>query len=213
MNCSEHVIFLLGRNKLQTDLMSRFLAQPPSLSCIAASTLAQVPCTPDARRVLLYDCSLWEETVKGGVSEELRDHLRDNFLVLFNVPQGSEIENDALRHGVRGFLYTDDGCESLQKMVQTVANGELWVTRNVMTEYIQWSSRKSHQPYCTTLGLTSRELDVLASISQGSSNDMIAESLCISPHTVKTHVYRIFKKINVSSRLQAAKWSSQHLYL
>ena len=52
--------------------------------------------------------------------------------------------------------------------------------------------------------LTPRERDVLAMISQGFSNKSTARPLAISPETVKTHVKRIFDKLGVQSRTQAA---------
>ena len=52
--------------------------------------------------------------------------------------------------------------------------------------------------------LTARERDVLAMISQGRSNKRIARALEISPETVKSHVKRIFLKLAVSSRTEAA---------
>ena len=51
--------------------------------------------------------------------------------------------------------------------------------------------------------LTARERDVLAMISQGLSNKRIARSLDISPETVKSHVKRIFLKLDVSTRTEA----------
>ena len=59
--------------------------------------------------------------------------------------------------------------------------------------------------------LTSRQAEVLALITVGATNDEIAERLCVSPHTVKTHLYNIFKKINVTNRLQAALWAAKNL--
>jgi DNA-binding NarL/FixJ family response regulator len=51
--------------------------------------------------------------------------------------------------------------------------------------------------------LTVRECEVLAMISQGSSNKQIARALDISPETVKSHVKRIFLKLAVSTRTEA----------
>ena len=59
--------------------------------------------------------------------------------------------------------------------------------------------------------LTQREQEILGKISQGASNKEISQELCISPHTVKTHLHNIFKKINVKGRLQAALWAASNL--
>ncbi|MCD6268973.1 MAG: helix-turn-helix transcriptional regulator, partial [Deltaproteobacteria bacterium] len=59
--------------------------------------------------------------------------------------------------------------------------------------------------------LSVREKEVLMEIGIGSTNDQIADHLCISQHTVKSHVYRIFRKIHVPNRLQAALWASKYL--
>ncbi len=60
-------------------------------------------------------------------------------------------------------------------------------------------------------GLTQREKEILDLIATGFSNQQIADELFISPHTVKTHLHNIFKKINVKRRLQAALWAAQNL--
>ena len=52
-------------------------------------------------------------------------------------------------------------------------------------------------------GLTTRECEVLALISQGCSNKCIARTLEISPETVKSHVKHIFLKLGVSTRTEA----------
>ena len=59
--------------------------------------------------------------------------------------------------------------------------------------------------------LTERQIEILAMIAIGATNDEIADKLCISPHTVKTHLYKIFKKINVPNRVQAALWAAKNL--
>ena len=51
--------------------------------------------------------------------------------------------------------------------------------------------------------LTRRELDVLRRLAKGSNNQTIAKQLVVSQSTVKTHLYRIYRKLNVTSRTEA----------
>lgn len=54
-----------------------------------------------------------------------------------------------------------------------------------------------------SLGLSDRELEVLALLAEGCANKLIARRLGVSPNTVKTHVARLFDKLDVTSRTQA----------
>ncbi len=57
--------------------------------------------------------------------------------------------------------------------------------------------------------LTERELQILKLVAQGSTNPEISEQLFISPHTVKTHIVHIYKKLGVNYRAQAAVLASR----
>lgn len=59
--------------------------------------------------------------------------------------------------------------------------------------------------------LTNREKEILLRIASGDRNKDIADDLFISPLTVKTHIYNIFKKIDVPNRLQATLWAARNL--
>jgi len=59
--------------------------------------------------------------------------------------------------------------------------------------------------------LTRREMEILTVLASGAKNAEIASKLYISSHTVKTHLYAIYKKINVSNRLQAVLWAGENL--
>jgi LuxR family transcriptional regulator of csgAB operon len=80
-----------------------------------------------------------------------------------------------------------------------------------MSKCILKQKTQDHLVPADTTGLTAREVQILAMVAVGSKNEDIADKLCISPHTVKTHIYNIFKKINVPNRLQAALWAANNL--
>lgn len=146
------------------------------------------------------------------IESDLKNMLTSDYVVLFNLARAMNIENEALKNKVRGFLYEHDGTAALLKMIEAVFNSEIWVSRIVMTEYLFTNGLKMPSNSNTTLsGLTSREIEILNSITMGYSNTEIADKLCISPHTVKTHIYHLFKKIKVSSRFQATRWALDHL--
>ncbi|WP_460593585.1 helix-turn-helix transcriptional regulator [Geomonas sp. Red276] len=196
--------------------MSHFISERLTTPCTIVSTLDEVSLSEDKQRLVLHDCREWQNTLSTTRDDIFQECLAKNLVVLLNVPTNRGIESDALCHGVRGFVYEHDSSDVLLKMIQAVFSAELWVSRNVMTEFIQRSSRKFRpEPVLThsqgPATLTSREMEILNGISRGRSNERIADDLCISLHTVKTHVYHIFKKINVTSRLQAANWSSRYL--
>jgi len=59
--------------------------------------------------------------------------------------------------------------------------------------------------------LTGREKQVLSCIASGYTSKAIADEFNISMHTVKTHIYNIYRKINATNRLQATLWATKYL--
>jgi LuxR family transcriptional regulator of csgAB operon len=113
--------------------------------------------------------------------------------------------------GIRGFFYEQDTKEIFLKGIHAVVDGELWASREVMTRCILESKDQESPSGDDGPILTQRQIEIIAQVAVGATNDEIAEKLCISPHTVKTHLYNTFKKIDVTNRLQAALWAAKHL--
>ena len=59
--------------------------------------------------------------------------------------------------------------------------------------------------------LTQRETEILTLVASGYTNKAISDDFRISPHTVKTHIRNIYKKINVNNRFQAVLWAVTYL--
>ncbi|MEU0315711.1 response regulator transcription factor [Nocardioides sp. NPDC006273] len=62
----------------------------------------------------------------------------------------------------------------------------------------------------TVAGLTTREVEVLALITQGLSNKDIADKLVVSANTLKSHIRQAYRKIDVTTRSQAVSWAITH---
>ena len=69
--------------------------------------------------------------------------------------------------------------------------------------------------YCTSEKdsslLSQREVEILARVAVGFKNQEIAEKLNLSPHTVDSHLYNVYKKIKAPNRLQAIFWAAKNL--
>ena len=87
--------------------------------------------------------------------------------------------------------------------------GEMWVPHKQLENCIKCNIGEKETELRGKEILTRREQQVLALMATGATNEEIGERLCISNFTVKTHNYRIFRKIGVSNRMQASLWAIQ----
>ena len=124
-----------------------------------------------------------------------------------------ELLSGALRAGAAGFLLKDSPAEELIRAVRTVAAGEALldpaVTGRVLAAYRAAPSEAPAAP-SPPEELTPRELDVLQLIGRGMSNTEIAEQLYISEVTVKSHIGRIFAKLDLRDRAAAIVYAFDH---
>jgi DNA-binding NarL/FixJ family response regulator len=126
-------------------------------------------------------------------------------LVLTTFDQ-DEIVYEALRAGAGGFLLKSAPPERLVAAIRTVAAGDALlapeITRRLIEEYVS-RPRASGEHGRRLDELTEREREVLELIGRGRSNADIADALVLSEGTVKTHVNRIFRKLDLRDRAQA----------
>ncbi|MAP94741.1 MAG: helix-turn-helix transcriptional regulator [Ponticaulis sp.] len=79
----------------------------------------------------------------------------------------------------------------------------IWVGARLFAGRSSTSPEPGNPNARAALGISDREYDVLQRLSEGLSNKQIADALHISPNTVKTHVNRLFEKLDVSRRTEA----------
>lgn len=142
---------------------------------------------------------------------EVMSGKENQIVALFNAPSKGEIENDALKRGFRGIFFQSDTFDNLIKGSRALLGGDLWFSRKAMETRLKEQPDALQEKQEDCHNLTDREKEILLKISSGKGNKEIANELNVSPHTVKTHIYNIFKKIEVRDRLQAALWVTKNL--
>lgn len=104
---------------------------------------------------------------------------------------------------IRGVFYSHSTREHLLSGIQAMLEGGDWLPRPLMERLLgQW--RRMRQLAETKASLTLREREILSLAGKGLSNAEIAEQLCLSPHTIKSHIHNLLRKIGASNRAEAA---------
>lgn len=124
-------------------------------------------------------------------------------VIMLTVHDLDEYVYGALRAGASGFLLKDASPEELVKAVHTVAAGEALlaprVTKRLLHRFAALGVRDARSELSA---LTERELDVLLEVARGGSNADIARNLGLAELTVKSHLYHVMQKLQISSRTQ-----------
>ena len=112
---------------------------------------------------------------------------------------------EALRAGASGFLLKDAGADELLRAVRIVAAGDALLSPTITRRLIEDFARRPapREKPAALAELTPRELEVLRLVARGLSNATIARELVVGDATVKTHVARIFAKLDLHDRAQA----------
>jgi DNA-binding NarL/FixJ family response regulator len=124
--------------------------------------------------------------------------------LLQRTPPDEELIYD-IKAGVRGYIKTTDSPTIMIKAIQAVFNGEIWAERRILEKAIS-NPLLPEMLNVNVPGLaplTSREKEMLTLVMKGESNKEIAARSSISERTVKTHLYRVYRKLNVKSRTKA----------
>jgi two-component system nitrate/nitrite response regulator NarL len=127
----------------------------------------------------------------------------------------TEEKQNVLRYveaGATGYVLKDDSLEDLIETVRAAQDGKVFVSPQIAAAIMERLSGLARifsdveNNITNATDLTSRELEVLKLISEGRTNQQIAENLVIEIGTVKNHVHNILDKLHVSSRRDSAAY-------
>lgn len=111
-----------------------------------------------------------------------------------------------IKAGTRGYIKAAESPANIAKAVRAVHEGEIWAERRILEKamakpMILPETLSDQVPGLPPL--TTREMEMLTLVLQGATNKEIAGRSNISERTVKTHLYRIYRKLKVKSRTKA----------
>lgn len=210
-------IYVVGTNKLQNGLLLSFLSEKTGFTGKCIENLESVrPIQKKEQNLPKFVLLDWTGVDNENIWHHI-DSLRSTnscryFFAFCNVDAEVKIEKLALRNNIQGLFYKHNPLHIIPKGISAILNGDLWYSRKILTRCIsENNSLKNSVDKTAASNLTLREREILFLIASGSSNKAVASKLNISMHTVKTHIFNIYKKVNVDSRLQAALWAAKFL--
>lgn len=121
--------------------------------------------------------------------------------VIMSAEDKLEVIAEALEAGALGFIPKSVSAGELIEAIRVVVSGQVFVPKPLHAPLRHLRHQKSITKGCSALsGITSRQLRVLTLLAKGHSNKVIALSMNLSEHTVKSHVKNIFAALNVANR-------------
>ena len=152
--------------------------------------------------IVLYDTFGQVE----GVGLDLEDFVRDSGgakVVIYSWNLNVELIEQALASGASGYLSKVLTGPAIVEALERIMSGEVVVLAGDFETSVDgagdWPGREA--------GLSPREAEVIALITQGLSNQQIADRVFVSINTVKTYIRSAYRKIGVTSRTQALVWA------
>lgn len=134
------------------------------------------------------------------VLEQLQHKLCLTPVIVLSASENPTDMKRAASLGARGFLSKKCSAQQIFSAIDRVMLGEVVFVESGQPNQL---IKADQQNWCNLHGITPRQLEVLRLMKHGLTNSSIAENLCISQATVKTHVAAIFKAFNSSSRSES----------
>ena len=202
-------IAVADNTSIHTQLLAEAMRHDNGLQVVASASssadlLAAVARVPIDVAVISYN--LDDESGRGPAMlremRAVRPHIKGVILLNSSLP---EDVLDCFRAGAKGIFSKHERLENLCKCIRTVHEGQIWA-RSVELDLALDALASSPIVRATNHKgidlLSTRERQVIQSLASGLTNREIADSLGLSPHTIKNYLFRIFDKLGVSNRTE-----------
>lgn len=133
----------------------------------------------------------------------LRKTLPDLKIVVLSTYTKKEYIQEAMQEGANGYVAKNTKIDELAKIIEDLAAGRECHSPYLLNLAVKWRPAQEAGSESPSHGLTKTEIKVLKHIAAGKTNSDIAEAQFVSIETIKTHVQRIFRKLEVNNRMEA----------
>jgi DNA-binding NarL/FixJ family response regulator len=193
----------------QQTIAATVMSMPDNMEIISTVTtretaIKQLSGSPDI--LILNPAVLKEHTLSRFIRsvQTKSPHTRVMQILVKNSSDENLISD--IRTGIRGYIKRTDTPVTMLKAIRAIHGGEIWAERRILEKAISKPMILPETLQMQVPGLpplTTREMEMLTFVLQGASNKEIADKSSISERTVKTHLYRVYRKLKVKSRTKA----------
>ena len=187
--------------------LANLLATQKDFRCTASFASAEealraIPEKPP--QVVLMDINLAAGMTGIECTRRLKERLPDLQIIMLTIFDDSERVFAALRAGASGYLVKRSAPNELIAAIQQVVQGGSPMSPHIARRVVEFfNAQRPEQPTSETDNLTERERELLALLARGKHYKEIATRLDISTDTVRSHIRRIYRKLQVHSRTEA----------
>ncbi len=144
-------------------------------------------------------------------TQRIKAESPETAIVMLTVSDENELLFEAIKNGAQGYLLKSIRSRDLITMLRGAVRGEAAISPTLggrmLDEFRRLSQQPVRAPGVEVPVLTAREQEVLGLVASGATDMDIAEALCLSVHTVKSHMRNILAKLQLGHRHEAAQFA------
>jgi DNA-binding NarL/FixJ family response regulator len=206
-------VLIADRQSMFREVLTRLLESQPDFQIVGSTDNGEhlavliKELEPD---MLLLDTRLRKRSGLDALRDISEAAVTVNPLLLTDEIRPNEVVQ-ALLHGARGVVRKDAEISILFKAIRAVSAGEFWVSHKSICDLIQnlrsLTARVEQHSRFQIGSLSQQQQRIVKAIVDGCTNKEIAEELSLSERTIKYHLTHIFRTLEVSSRMELARFS------
>jgi Response regulator containing a CheY-like receiver domain and an HTH DNA-binding domain len=204
--CDDHPLFLLG--------LKTFLERQNGIRIVGEATDADTLLRLATRlqpQIVIMDMSTAKKN-EFSILHQLAEFCPETKVIIITGYCDPVDLLRSIRAGAQGYLFKSSDPVLILKAIETVRDGKPWIQREItpqLFDVITDLSKAATVPPIQTRSL--REREILRLVAEGLSNKEIASQLHLSVQTVKVYLTRIFHKLGVRNRVEAAQYAIVHM--